>query len=187
MRSTLALMDAVMFVRETAELEHASQVEERCQETGIAFARWGVAATKGAASVQGVLYLTAAAASPRRAKIYDLSMGSGASPADNAFIWVIQRATTVSLVATALTPNSLDPADTLASTIVANNIVTTEGTLTASAFLYRDALNQRATFRWVAAPYGELIIPATTTNGFMFGLSAVSTTTMDSGCNFEEY
>lgn len=149
-------------------------------------ARWGVSANKGSANVQGVLILTAAASSPRRAKVYDLSMGCGAAPADNAFIWIIQRCSTAG-TATGLTPNSLDPADTLASTIVAGATVTTDPTLTANAFLYRDALNQRATFRWVAAPYSELIIPATASNGFLFGLSAVSTTSMDAGCQFEEY
>ena len=152
----------------------------------IAAARWGAAATKGAGNVQGVVYATAAAASMRRAKIYDLSLGCGASPADNAFIWVIQRCTTAA-TATALTPNSLDPADTLASTIVVSNITTVDATLTASAFVYRDALNQRATFRWVAAPYSELIIPATASNGFMIGLSAASTTSFDAGIQYEEY
>lgn len=183
---TLALLAVMGATMELTELDHPDRVDEQCQEAGLAFARWGVSANKGAANVQGVLYLNAAAASMRRAKIYDLSMGSGAAPADNAFIWIIQRCTTTP-TATALTPNSLDPADTLASTIVANATVTADGTLTANAFLYRDALNQRATFRWVAAPYGELIIPATASNGFMFGLSAASTTTFDSGCNYEEY
>lgn len=149
-------------------------------------ARWGLSASKGAASVQGVLYLNAAASSMRRAKIYDVSIGSSASPADNAFAWVVQRCTTAP-TATALTPNSLDPADSLASTIVANATVTVDGTLTANAFNYRDALNQRATFRWVAAPYSELIIPATASNGFMFGLSAASTTVFDAGALYEEY
>jgi len=186
MRSPLALMAAVIFAGETAELDHASAVEERCQNTGLAFARWGVFASKGASNVQGVLYLQAAAASMRRAKIYDLSMGSNASPADNAFTWIIQRATTVP-TATPLTPNSLDSADTLASTIQANATVTVDGTLTAAAFDYADALNQRATFRWVAAPYSELIIPATANNGFMFGLSAATTSTFVSGCQYEEY
>lgn len=149
-------------------------------------ARWGVSANKGAASVQSVLLLTAAAASPRRAKVYDVSIGSGASPADNAFIWIVQRCTTAG-TGTTLTPNSLDAADTLASTIVATHTVTVDPTLTANAFNYRDALNQRATFRWVAAPYSELIVPATTSNGFMFGLSAASTTTFDAGAMYEEY
>ncbi len=149
-------------------------------------ARWGVSANKGSANVQGVLYLNAAASSPRRAKVFDLSFGCGASPADNAFIWIIQRCTTAP-TATALTPNSLDPADTLASTIVANATVTADGTLTASAFLYREALNQRASFRWVAAPYSELFIPATASNGLMVGLSSASTTTFDAGALYEEY
>lgn len=149
-------------------------------------ARWGVSAAKGASNVQSVLDLVAAAANMRRAKVYDISMGSGATPGDNAFVWVIQRCSTAG-TGTTLTPNSLDPADTLASTIVATNLVTVDPTLTAGAFVYADALNQRATFRWVAAPYSELIVPATASNGFMFGLSAASTTTFNAGLQYEEY
>lgn len=148
-------------------------------------ARFGVRANKGAANVQGVLYLQAAAASPRRAKVYDLSFGCNASPADNTFNHLVQRSTTTP-TASALTPNALDPADTLASTIQSADTVTVDGTLTANAFLYQIALNQRATFRWVAAPYGELVIPATANNGFMIGLSAASTTTMSYGANYDE-
>lgn len=149
-------------------------------------ARWGVKANKGAASVQGVLLLVAAAASPRRAKIYDLGFGCGASPADNAFTWIIQRCTTAGTGAS-LTPNSLDPADTLASTIVAKDTLTADGTLTASAFVYAEPLNQRASFRWVAAPYSELIIPATASNGFMLAVSSATTTSFDAGGMYEEY
>jgi len=149
-------------------------------------ARWGVKANKGAGNVQSVLGLTAAAASPRRAKVHDISMGCGASPADNAFTWIIQRCSTAG-TGSALTPNALDPADTLASTIVAKDTTTVDPTLTAAAFLYAEALNQRATMRWVAAPYSELIIPATASNGFIVGLSAATTTSFDCGAQFEEY
>lgn len=149
-------------------------------------ARWGVTANKGAGNVQSVLLLTAAAASPRRAKIYDWTLGCGASPADNVFTHVGQRCTTAG-TGSALTPNSLDPADTLASTIVAKDTVTVDPTLTASALIFRKALNQRATFRWVAAPYGEIIIPATAANGIMLGLSAASTTSFDYDAAYEEY
>ena len=149
-------------------------------------ARWGVAFNKGTASVQGVGTLTAAAASPRRAKVYDWTIGCGASPADNAFIHVAQRLTAVA-TGTSKTPNSLDPADTLASTIVALDTITVDGTYTAGAFLANKPLNQRATFRWVAAPYGEMIIPATSNNGIVFGLSAASTSTMNYDCMYEEY
>lgn len=149
-------------------------------------ARWGFKANKGAASVQTVVYIGAAASSPRRAKVHDLTMGCGASPADNAFIWMIQRCTTAG-TGSALTPNSLDPADTLASTIVVKDTTTIDPTLTASAFLYAEALNQRATMRWVAAPYSEIVIPATASNGIVVGLTSASTTSMDCGGHFEEY
>lgn len=148
-------------------------------------ARWGVLANKGAANVLGVLYLTAAASSMRRARVYDWTLGCSAAPADNTFLHIAQRCTTAP-TATALTPNALDPADSLASTIVANNVVTVDGTLTANAFLFNKALNQRATFRWVAAPYGELLIPATASNGIMFGLSAATTTTFGYDAHYEE-
>lgn len=148
-------------------------------------ARWGVTANKGSANVQGVLYLAAAAANMRRARLYDYTIGTGASPADNSFVHVIQRHTTVP-TGSAKTPNALDPADTLASTIVATDTVTADGTLTANAFLKRVALNQRATYRWVAAPYGEILIPATANNGIMMGLSAASTTVFDYDAQYEE-
>lgn len=107
-------------------------------------------------------------------------------PADNAFTFVFQRCTTAGTGA-AKTPNSLDPADSLASTIVCTDTVTVDPTLTGNAFLNRIALNQRATFRWVAAPYGELIVPATASNGIALALSAASTTSFDAGAAFEEY
>lgn len=149
-------------------------------------ARWSIACNKGAASVQSVAIIVAAAANMRRAKIYDWTLGCGASPADNAFTHIGQRATTAGTGA-ALTPNSLDQADSLASTIVCKDTTTVDPTLTASAFAFRKALNQRATFRWVAAPYGEIIIPATASNGIVLGLSAASTTSFDYDVHFEEY
>lgn len=148
-------------------------------------ARWAVVANKGAASVQSVLTLTAAAASPRRAKVYDWTFGCGASPADNAFTHIAQRQTAVATGA-AKTLFALDAADTLASTLLALDTVTVDGTLTANAIVFRKALNQRATFRWVAAPYGELLIPATANNGYMFGLSAATTTSFDYDVHVEE-
>lgn len=148
-------------------------------------ARWGFKANKGASNFQSVVMITAAASSPRRARVHDLSMSCGASPADNAFTWIIQRCTTAG-TGNALTPNALDAADSLASTIVVKDTVTADPSLTASAFLYAEALNQRATFRWVAAPYSELVVPATASNGFVVGLSAASTTSFDAGGQYEE-
>ena len=75
---------------------------------------------------------------------------------------------------------------TFVASVIATNVVTADPTLTANAFLYQAALNQRATFRWVAQPYGEILIPATASNGIMIGLSAASTSVMNVGVQFEE-
>jgi hypothetical protein len=148
-------------------------------------AKFAIKANKGAASVQTIAGINAAAASPRRAKVYDYSIGSGATPGDNAFVHIVQRSTT-SPTGAALTPNALDQADTLASTIVCKDTVTVDPTLTANAFLGRKALNQRASFRWVAAPGGEILIPATANAGIILGLSAATTTDFDADVHFDE-
>lgn len=148
-------------------------------------AKWAVKANKGSASVQSILILVAAASSPRRAKLYDYTVGCGATPADAVFTHILQRCTTAG-TGSALTPNALDPADTLACTIVAKDTVTVDPTLTASAFLGWKALNQRSSYRWIAAPGGEVVIPATASNGVILGLSAATTTTMDAEAHFEE-
>jgi hypothetical protein len=137
-------------------------------------ARWGLSANSSGSSVKSVLLLTAAASSPRRAKILDWLIGSSQSPADNVFVHQIQRCTTAG-TGTTVTPNATDPADTLASTIVATQAVTADPTLTAGA-----------SFRWVAAPYDELIIPATASNGLAFIVSAATTTTFAECVMYEE-
>lgn len=138
-------------------------------------AKWAVTGSKGAANVQGVLTINAAAASPRRAKLYDWTMGCSATPAELAFVHIGQYSTTAG-TGSARTPTSIEPADTLASTIVCKDTVTADPTLTAGAFLFRKALNQRATFRWVASREGsEIVIPAVANAGILLGLSAAST------------
>ena len=148
-------------------------------------ARWGNRLTKGSASVQGVGYLNAAASNMRRFKLSDLLLGFTQAPADNAFEWVVQRCTTAP-TGTTITPNATDPADTLASTIVATGTVTVDGTLTAGAFLLEWPVNQRASVRWVCQPYYELICPATASNGFMIGLGAATASTAGVTGMYEE-
>lgn len=148
-------------------------------------ADWGIKANKGTASVQSVALLVAAAASPRRAKVYDYTIGSGAAPNDLAFNHIVQRCTTAGTGA-ALTPNALDPGDTLASTIVCKDTVTADPTLTANAFLNRHPLNLRNTFRWCATPGKELVIPATASNGIIVGLASATTQDFDAGVQFSE-
>lgn len=97
-----------------------------------------------------------------RGAVYDLLLGSDATPADNAAQWNLKRFS-VNGTGTAVVPAALDVADGIARLQGTENH-TTEPTYTTTA-LMEWGQNQRATFRWVAAPGGELIIPATSDAG----------------------
>ncbi len=98
-----------------------------------------------------------------RPKIYDLIMGSDDTPADNAAEYVLQRFTAPG-TSTSVTPQPLDPADP-AALASAGEAHSAEPTYTANQILLQWAQNQRATFRWVAAPGGEIVLPASANNG----------------------
>lgn len=117
-----------------------------------------------------ILGLTSAATI--RPGIYDLILGSDATPADMAAEYVLQRYTAAG-TSTAVTPQALDPGDpaSLAASTT-GEAHSAEPTYTANAILLQFPCNQRATFRWVAAPEGELILPATAANGV--GLQVIS-------------
>jgi hypothetical protein len=112
-----------------------------------------------------LLALTAAtgATTLRKAFIYDIMFGTDGTPADNTVTYKVDRQTTVG-TGTSATPAPLDSGDAAALiTATANNTV--EPTVTASTQLLEMAMNQRASYRWVAAPGGELVVPATNTAG----------------------
>lgn len=139
-------------------------------------ARFGQEMNKATTSTTvGVGALCAAAANMRRAKIYDIIFGSEATPADQVFLWEVNRSTTVP-TGTSVTPAVLDPGDTLASTIQAFENLTVQGTNTAGVVPLAVPLNQRGTFRWVASPNSELWIPATANAGFHFNTPTASGT-----------
>lgn len=98
-----------------------------------------------------------------RPRIYEFSIGCGGTPADNAITWKLMRHTTANTM-TAVTPTALDSADPSAVSTAGEN-ASAEGTYTAGSELFDHIINQRATYRWVASPCGELIIPATANNG----------------------
>lgn len=102
-------------------------------------------------------------ATTRRAWIYDVMCGADGTPADNAMAAILDRQSTTG-TGTAVTPRPLDSSDG-ATTIVGTVNMTAEPTVTADTDLLEVAFNQRATFRWVASPGGELVVPATNTNG----------------------
>ncbi len=131
-----------------------------------------------------ILGLTGSAAV--RPKIYDLMMGSDATPADNAAEYVLQR-TTAAGTSTAVTPTPLDPL-TSAAVATAGEAHSAEPTYTANIILLQWAQNQRATYRWVAAPGGELISAAAAAAGIALQVIGIagSAVNMNVTIHFEE-
>lgn len=111
-----------------------------------------------------LMALTAQTTGLRRFRIYELDFGADGTPADNALVLDVSRQTAAG-TSTAATPNLLDPGDPAAATVGAVNF-TAEGTITAASSLLSVELNQRTTYRWVAAPGSELVAPATNLAGF---------------------
>ncbi len=101
----------------------------------------------------------------RRGKIYDLLVGTNGTPADNYMEWDVSRfSVTISISATAATPSPLDTADSaMLGVSLANS--TADSTYLTGASVFYVGVNQRASYRWVAAPGSELVYPATALNG----------------------
>lgn len=106
-----------------------------------------------------------------RPAVYDFMVGQdGSPPADNAMLWAILRFT-VAPTDTAVVPVAMDPGDP-AATAVAGEDGGTTGTVTANTEFIDLPINQRASYRWVAAPGGEIICPASATNGITVQVSS---------------
>lgn len=114
--------------------------------------------------VGALIGLTGANSAPRRIKIYDVLIGTNGVPADNFMEFDISRITTASTT-TSATPQPLDQADAASLTTTTVNS-STFGTITANSNLFYVGLNQRASYRWIASPGGELVSPATSSAGF---------------------
>jgi hypothetical protein len=129
-------------------------------------ARFGTFFQRTASTTLDVGSILTAAASPRRFAMYDFMLGSEAAAADNALLWRLGRRTGTATAGTAPAIVPLDFTDAVASTLVANQAPTTDGAGT--DVLIQIPLNQRATFRWVAAPGGELVSSIAASNGYGF-------------------
>jgi hypothetical protein len=101
----------------------------------------------------------------RRGKLYDILIGTNGTPADNYVEWDVSRMTADG-TGSAITPNALDPADAAAAGTAKANY-TVEPTVTANSSVFYVGVNQRASYRWVAAPGSELVYPATANNGLV--------------------
>jgi hypothetical protein len=98
-----------------------------------------------------------------RPLVYDIIVGSTATPADNALEFILQRCTAAG-TSTSVTPTANDSADPAAIATAGVNH-TVEPTYTSGAILVDIAMNQRATQRWVPSPGREIKLPATAANG----------------------
>lgn len=116
-------------------------------------------------SYKSIAIVTSSSATQaRRGQIYDVMVGTDGTPADNVVVWDISRQTAAG-TATSATAVALNPADAAFLGLSTVN-ATAEGTITAASSVFAVGVNQRASYRWVAAPGSELVYPATTANGF---------------------
>lgn len=100
-----------------------------------------------------------------RGRIYDIVIGSSAATADQAARFKLGRTTAVGTEGAGFVPNNLDPAGPAGAYDSGVGVFSVEPTYTSNKELLTFALNQRATFRWVAAPGSELALAATQNNG----------------------
>lgn len=115
----------------------------------------------------------------RRGKLYDLLVGTNGTPADNYMEWDVVRVTggtTTGGLAGGLSSVStslyLDPADVGSGSpqgIAINSSIETGFTALAEVFYV--GVNQRASYRWVAAPGSEIVWPANSSATGNNGLS----------------
>src|SRR3990167_561809 len=127
-----------------------------------------ISSVTGATGTDAVGELLSAAT--LRPKLYDIIFSHGGTPADNVIRWEVPRQTT-SATGSAAVENALDPAWAGLNLAVTEEEVTVGPTVTADTQMLDFDLNQRATFRWVAAFGSEIILPATAASGVFFNCS----------------
>ena len=126
------------------------------------------------------LSLTGNATTAHRGWLYDLYFGNEGTPADLAGTYLVERCTAPG-TATAVTSGKVDEVDRAAQAVTGENH-TVEPTYTANEIMLEVPMNHRGTWRWVAPPGSELVIPATTTDGFGFNsLHATAVTLFRAG------
>lgn len=113
----------------------------------------------------------------RRGKLYDILVGTNGTPADNYMEWDVARCTmgASSVLAGGISSLSsnfgLDLADSYGFLAMAGTNSSVETAFTAGTEIWYVGVNQRASYRWVAAPGSELVYPAassaTGTNGLL--------------------
>jgi len=128
--------------------------------------RYSIADDQAMTATPGDSVLSIVGTTDVRPRIYDLIFGTTGTPADTMIQYLLQRFTADG-TGDALVPTALDSGDpTAVGAFLGNH--SAEPTYTAGEILLQVALNQRATFRWVASPGSEIVLPAHATNGAGF-------------------
>lgn len=128
-----------------------------------------------------------AATPTNRGRIYDILVGSVATPADQAANFALQRTTAVGTEGSGLVPHNLDPGGPAGAYDSGLGAYGGEPTYTSAKVFLLFSLNQRATFRWVAAPGSEAVMAATQNNGAgLQTLTSTSTQAHSATMLFEE-
>lgn len=114
----------------------------------------------------------------RRGKLFDILVGTNGTPADNYMEWDVIRVTGgtsthalaggVSSISSAL---SIDLADPYGSVNLITINASLETLATVAAEVFYVGVNQRASYRWVAAPGSEIVWPANTSATVSNGLA----------------
>ncbi len=149
---------------------------------GDRYAQTGTEAAVSA-SLQTVLGITGDA--NVRGRLYDFTVSQSGTPEDSTVNWTVMRYT-VAPTGSAVTPTALDDGAPAAQLVAVEDAGTT-GTHTAGSEMFDQDINERAAYRWVAAPGGELVIPANATNGMgIRTTSGAYTGTADATAHHEE-
>jgi len=119
-----------------------------------------------------------------RPRVYDMVFSHGTAPADTVIRWEVGRITATG-TGTSATEVPLDP-DAPSADVLAEEETTTGATTTNDTQILDFDLNQRATFRWVAAPGGEFILPADAAQGCAFNASSATTQIARISVHWEE-
>lgn len=102
-----------------------------------------------------------------RPYIYEFTVGADGAPnsTDCSIVFTLQAWTTAAGTSSAFVPYPLDPGYQAAKAAAGINF-TVEPTYTAAATYWGPmGINQRATYRWVAAPGSELVLVGTAVTG----------------------
>ena len=146
-------------------------------------AKYHISGAAGAASATaataGIVKVDQDASAPTvTIKVYEWSVGPGAAAEDSNYTVDAKRQTTAGTW-TAVTPEPLDTTGQAASIANGGRASTAAGT--AGNVIGYWGFNQRAGFRWVAVPDGEMIVGKAVSNGLIIEYAVIQGTAVNYG------